>query len=110
MLALTILGIVFLGFGIGMQAVIHAPAAVDTRLETHARIVEKMEDLLSQPYATLAANVGLSDTVTIQGKSAARSVTVAKVDADGSGSLDADFLEITVTINGQFLKTRLTQP
>ena len=110
MLALTILTIVYLGFGIGMQSVIHVPAAVDVRLETHSRLVEKMEDLLSQPFATLGANVGLSDTVTINGKSYPRTVTVVKADADVSGSLDADFLEITVTINGQYLQTRLTQP
>jgi Tfp pilus assembly protein PilV len=110
LLLVVILGIVFLGFGIGLQSAAHVPEAVDRRLETHARLVEKMEDLLSMNFTTLSANSGLSDTVTIGGATYPRTVTVATVDADASGAPDADFLQLTVTINGQFLKTRVTQP
>jgi hypothetical protein len=40
----------------------------------------------------------------------ARTVTVTAIDADGNGSADADFIEATVTIGGQALKMRVTQP
>ena len=110
MLLVVILGIMSLGFGIAMQSICRVPDGVDQRLAVHTRLVEKMEDIMSLDFATIAANSGLSDTVQIQGQTLPRTVTVAAIDADGSGGTDADFLEITVAISGQTLKTRMTQP
>ena len=109
-LMVVVLGIVSLGFGIALQSNVRIPSAVDQRLTIHTFLVEKMEDLMSQSFATLAANSGLTDTVTVNGQTLTRTVTVAQADADGNGTVDSDFLEITVTIGGQSLKTRVTQP
>ena len=106
----TVLGIMSLGFGIALQSSAHIPDGVDDRLAIHTFLVEKMEDLASLDFATLSANSGLSDTVTVSGQSLARTVTVAQIDADGSGTAEPDFLEVTVTIGSQYLKTRVTQP
>jgi Tfp pilus assembly protein PilV len=110
MLLVVILGIVSLGFGIAMQSSARVPAGVDQRLAIHTLLVDKMEDLASLDFATIAANTGLSDTVTVSGQTMARTVTVAALDADGINGVDNDFLEVTVTIGGQYLKTRVTQP
>jgi type II secretory pathway pseudopilin PulG len=110
MILVVIVGIVGVGFGVSLQSSTKLTATVDTRLETHARLVEKMEDLLSRDYTVLAANSGLSDTVSIHNVTYNRTVSVANKDADGNGGNDADFLEVTVTINGLALTTRVTQP
>ncbi len=110
MILVIIVGIVSLGFGISLQSSARLSSAVDQRLDIHTRLVEKMEDLMSLDYVTLSANSGLSDTVSIHGVTCNRTVTVATKDADGSGTADADFLEVTVTINGQSLVARVTQP
>ena len=72
--------------------------------------VEKMEDVASLDFATINANSGLSDTVSVNGQNMARTVTVTSIDADGGGTADPDFLEVTVTIGSQYLKTWVTQP
>jgi|WetSurMetagenome_2_1015567.scaffolds.fasta_scaffold1122720_1 hypothetical protein len=109
-LLVVLLGIVSLGFGVALQSSAHVPDGVDQRLAIHSFLVEKMEDLASLDFATVAANSGLSDTVTVNGQSLARTVTVAAVDADGINGADNDYVEVTVTIGSQYLKTRVTQP
>jgi hypothetical protein len=99
---IVILGIVSLGFGISMQSSAHIPDGVDQRLAIHTSLVDKMEDLNSLDFATLAANNALSDTVTIGNQSMPRTVTVT--------AIYSDFLEVTVTIGNQYLKTRVAQP
>jgi hypothetical protein len=111
----TILGIVGVGVGIGLQATVHVPAAVEDRLSTHTFLMQKMEELPTISFASLAAGKddsghALSDTVLLKGITVARTVTVSTVDGDGNGSPDPDLLEITVTINGQSLKTRVCKP
>ena len=110
LILITVLGIMSLGFGIALQSSAHIPDGVDQRMAVHTFLVEKMEDLASLDFATISANNGLSDTVSVNGQTLPRTVTVAPIDADGGGTADADFLEVTVTIGGQFLKTRVTQP
>jgi hypothetical protein len=111
MLLVVLLGIISLGFGIAMQSISYVPAGVDQRLAIHTLLVEKMEDIMSLDFATIAAvNNGLSDTVQYEGRALPRTVSVAPIDADGINGPDADFLEITVAIADQFLKTRRTQP
>jgi len=110
LILVTVLGIMSLGFGIALQSSAHIPDGVDQRLAIHTFLVEKMEDIASLDFPTISANNGLSDTVSVNGQNLARTVTVASIDADGNGTADADFLEVTVTIGGQFLKTRVTQP
>jgi len=106
----TVVSIVSLGFGIALQTSARTPYVVNQRLDIHTRIVEKMEDLSSLSFATLAANSGLSDNVTVGSTTYTRTVAVAYVDADGVSGVESDFLEVTVTINGQSLKTRVTKP
>ncbi|HVX87110.1 MAG TPA: hypothetical protein VH253_20160 [Phycisphaerae bacterium] len=111
----TILGIVGVGVGIGLQATARVPEGVEDRLSVQTLLMQKMEEVSTISFASLAAGKddsgnALSDTVTVKGKTANRTVTVAAADADGDGNPDADFLEITVTINGQSLKTRVCKP
>jgi hypothetical protein len=110
MVLIVIMGIVSLGFGIALQSSARVPPGVDQRLAIHSFLVDKMEDLMSLDFATISANSGLSDTVTVGSQTFARTVTVTPIDADGINGVDNDFLEIKVTINNQFLKTRITQP
>ena len=110
MILVVILGIVSLGFGVALQSNAHIPDAVDQRLVIHTFLVEKMEDLASLDFSTLSANSGLSDTVMVNGQTLARTVTVAAIDADGVSGVDNDFLEVTVTIGSQYLKTRVAKP
>jgi hypothetical protein len=110
MLLVVIMGIVSLGFGIALQSSARIPEGVDQRLAIHTFLVEKMEDLASLDFATINANSGLSDTVSVNGQTLNRVVTVTAKDADGINGVDNDFLEVTVTIGSQYLKTRVTQP
>jgi hypothetical protein len=110
MMMVLVLSLVFLGFGIGLQSNARVPGAVDRKLAIHRALVEKMEDLVSLGFDTLSANSGLSDTVTLNNQTYSRIVTVADCDAGGDGTLDSDFIEITVAIADQDLKTRMTRP
>ena len=110
LILVVIVALVSLGFAVSLQGSSNLSSTVDRRLEIHTRLVDKMEDLLSLDFTTLSANSGLSDTVTIHNQSYNRTVTVTQKDADGNGSANADFIEVTVTINGQTLTTRVTQP
>ena len=105
-----ILGIMSLGFGVALQSSAHVPDGVDGRLAVHTYLVDKMEDIKSLDFATVAANHGLSDTVKVNGQTLARTVSVVAVDADGIAGAEADYVEVTVTISDQFLKMRLTEP
>jgi hypothetical protein len=100
MLLVALLGIISLGFGIGLQSIAHIPDGVDQRLAFHTFLVEKMEDIMSLDFT--AINSSLSDSIQYQGRTYPRTVTVA--------ILETDFKEITVTIADQYLKTRMTQP
>ncbi|HVT83407.1 MAG TPA: prepilin-type N-terminal cleavage/methylation domain-containing protein [Phycisphaerae bacterium] len=110
MVVVVIVGVVALGFGISLQSNARIPSAVDKRLTIHTFLVEKMEDIASMSFDTVSANSGLSDTVAVAGQTLNRTVTVAPIDADGNGAPDSDFIEVTVTINDQFLKTRMAKP
>jgi hypothetical protein len=110
MMMVVIMGVVSLGFGIALQSNARVPAVVDKWLAIHTYLVDKMEDLASLNYATLAAANGTTDTVNVWGQNLARTVTVQNVDGDGNGSVDSDFIEVKVTIGDQYLKTRVAQP
>jgi hypothetical protein len=109
MILMTILAVVALGFGIGLQASARVPGQVDLRLAIHTRLVEKIEELTTLDFPVLAANSGLSDTVTIGNQTLPRTVTVTKFDADGNGSLENDIVEVEVAVGWQSLKTRVAQ-
>jgi hypothetical protein len=111
----VVLGVIGVGVGVGLQAAVRVPAAVEDRLGVHALLVQKMEEMSQVSFASLAAGkddagAALSDKVTFKGKQVNRTVTVAAVDGDGNGGADADLIEVTVTTNGQSLKTRVCQP
>jgi hypothetical protein len=110
MVLVLIVGVVSLGFGISLQSNARIPAAVDKRLAIHTFLVEKIEDITSMDFDTVAANTGLTDTVTVGSQTLTRTVAVARIDADGNSSAETDFMEVTVTINDQSLKTRMTKP
>ena len=114
MIVVVILGVVTLGVGIGLQGATRLCYATDTRLAIHARLLEKLEQIHTASFSTLTAAVGvtnnsLCDTVTVNGKSLARTVSVAYFDVDGGGA-ENDIVEVAVTINGQTLKTRVCKP
>ncbi len=110
-----VLGIIGVAAGVGLQAAVHVPAVIDERLSLHALLVQRMEEISAISFASLAAGqddagVALSDSVPFKGKTLTRTVSVTKVDGDGDGVPDPDLLEISVSINGQSLKTRVCQP
>jgi Tfp pilus assembly protein PilV len=110
-----VLGIIGVGAGVGLQAAVRVPAAVDDRLTINALLVQRMEEISQISFASLAAGkddagIALSDTVLFKGRSLNRTVAVAKIDGDADGVIDPDLLEITVSLNGQTLKTRVCKP
>jgi Tfp pilus assembly protein PilV len=110
-----VLGIIGVGAGVGLQAAVRVPAAVDDRLTINALLVQRMEEISQISFASLAAGkddagIPLSDSVLFKGRSLNRTVAVAKIDGDADGVIDPDLLEITVSLNGQTLKTRVCKP
>jgi type II secretory pathway pseudopilin PulG len=109
MMLLTILGIVGLAAGISLQSLTRVPKANDVQLSIASSLTDKMEQLRGTAFASLA--VGSSnDTVTINNTPYTRSWTIALADANGDGSNDSDFKQITVTIGSRSLVCYVVQP
>ena len=110
MFLLTILGIVALGAGIGLQATVAGPRTVDALLAINSAIVSAMEQKKADAMTSFATLAGYSDNVTINSKNYARTVSVAAVTApDGSGTT-TDYKQITVQIGSQSMVCIITQP
>jgi type II secretory pathway pseudopilin PulG len=110
MILVTILGIVGLGAGIGLQSTIHTPKAVDNILAVNAAIVSAMEQMRANAISNFSGLAGYSDTVTINSVTYNRTVTVAALTApDGSGAT-TDYKQITVQIGSQSMVCIVTQP
>lgn len=110
MILLVIMSVVSLGVGAGLRAVTRMPEGIDDRMAVHIKLIEKLEELKTLSFALLNNGTNRSDTVTIAGQTVNRTVTIAQADADGANGVNADFLQITVTINGSSLATRVCQP
>lgn len=110
MILLVIVSFVSLGVGTGLRAVTRVPEGVDDRMAMHIKLVEKQEELSTLDFATLNNGTNRSDTVLLAGQTVNRTVAIATYDADGINGVDADFLQITVTINGSTLVRRVCKP
>lgn len=110
LILVVILGLVALGVGTALQNLVRVPRATNTMLAVSNALIDKMEYLRSLPFDSLATGTSFSDTVTINGQSFARNVTIALADADANGGADADFKKITITLSGQSLVLCLTNP
>ena len=123
---MTILSVVSLGFCNALQASMRVTVAVDQKLALQTKLLSDMEDLTSNGFDKLVdptfpspsnpyfSSTGVSDTVSLPVNGGmqtfARNIKVAYVDVNGDGSADTDCLELSITINGQLLKTRMTHP
>jgi hypothetical protein len=110
----TILGIVAVGVGVGLQSSTRIAYATDQRLATHARLIEKLEGIQTASFTNLTAAIGVQnnafcDSVVINGQTQPRTVSVAYFDVDGGGA-ENDIVQVTVTISGQTMKTLVCKP
>ncbi len=70
-----------------------------------------MEQMSAEPWATKATKAtALTGSVTVDGVSYSRTVTITAADANGDGNNDADFQQVTAQIGSQSLSTYVMQP
>lgn len=110
MILVLILALVAVAAGTGLQAVVKTPAANDMVLSISNALASKMEEARALGFSGLTVGNTLSDTVTLNGTTYARTVTVALYDADGNGTADADCIQITVSGGGQTISSLMVQP
>lgn len=109
-IVLTILSVVAVAAGVGLQSVVRIPGGVDTVLAIDAQVVSALEQKITDARSSFATLAGYADTVTINGKTYTRTVAVSALAApDGSGAT-SDYKQITVTIGSRTLSTYVTQP
>ena len=110
MFLVTILGIVGLGAGIGLQSTTRTPNAVDDVLAINAAIVSTMEQMRANAVSSFSTLAGSSTQVTINGTNYTQTITVTALTApDGSGAT-TDYKQITVQIATRSLVCIVTQP
>ena len=105
-----ILSAVGVAAGIGIQAVAKEPGASNDILAINNAMVDTLEQWKAKPWASMTSQ---TDTVTINGKSYTRTITVAAADPaspESGGTPRADFNRITVQINGQTMGTYVINP
>ncbi len=105
----TIMSIVALGAGVGLQSTVRIPPAADKALAINRQIASAMEQVRATAWASMTVGTTTSN-VTINGTSYSQSVTIAAADANGDSVNDADFRQITVAIGSQTQSTYVTQP
>ena len=106
---MVILSIVAVGAAVSLQALSRGPSANDLQLTINNVLIDKMEQLRALDFSAMTVGTALSDTVTVNGTTYVRRVTIALADANGGGN-DADFKQVTVSVNSQSLVTWVTQP
>lgn len=115
MLLVVILSIVAVAAGVGLQAVAKVPAQTDRTLAINNALVDTLEQWRAKSWATMAS---ASDTVTVNSKPYARTITVEDADPTATndpvtftvGNTKTDFRRITVTINGQMMRLYVAKP
>jgi hypothetical protein len=76
MLMVSILSIVALGVGVGLQSTVHSPARMDTILAINNQIVSTMEQMKVNALNSFSTLAGYTDTVTINNTSYTRTVGI----------------------------------
>jgi prepilin-type N-terminal cleavage/methylation domain-containing protein len=109
MMLMTILSIVALAAGVSLQSLTRVPQKNDDQLKIANALIDKMEQLRGTAFASLTVGSS-SDTVTISNTPYTRSWTIALADANGDGTNDSDFKQITVTVNSRSLMCYVVQP
>jgi Tfp pilus assembly major pilin PilA len=110
MFLMVIMSIVAVGAGIGLQSVAKVPTATDLVLATDNAILSTIEQWKSKPWAS---QVSQSDTVTVNNKSLARTITVANADPSNPESgtnTQTDFHRITVQIGTRSMRVYVINP
>jgi Tfp pilus assembly protein PilE len=110
MLVVLVLGFLAVAGGVSLQSLVRQPTNTNLALAVSNSMVDKMEYLRSLTFNSLLTGTSYSDTVTINGTTYNRSVTVALADADGNGATDVDFKSVTITLAGQTLTTYVASP
>lgn len=110
MFLLTIMGIVGVAAGVSLQSLTRMPQKNDEQLCIANALSDKMEALRGTDFTSLTVGTSLSDSVTINNTSYSRTVTIALADANGDGSADSDFKQITVTIGNRSLICFVVKP
>jgi hypothetical protein len=118
MLLVVIMSIVAIGAGIGLQAVAKVPTATDDIMAVNARIVDTLETWRGKPWASMVTPTPNPDTVTINGKSYDRTITVEDADPAATNDPDTfdpakvqpDFRRITVQIGSRRMRVYVAQP
>ena len=110
MILVLILALVAVAAGTGLQAVVKTPTANDKVLAVSNALASKMEEVRAMGYSNIPLGTSLSDTVTLNGATNPRTVTVVNYDADGNGAVDVDCKQITVTIGAQTISSIMVQP
>ena len=110
MFLMTIMSVVALAAGVSLQSLARVPQRNDDQLAIANALVDKIEQLRGTAFPSLTVGSSLSDTVTLNNVLYTRSVNIALVDATGGSSPDADFKQITVTINNRTLSCYVVQP
>ena len=117
LLLVTVLAITGVATGRALTSMIHSPKQNDSDLSIETALLDKMEFLHSLSFATLAAEVGKSqsaytDNVTISGASSARVVSVAYI-VPSTGAVSGsptNMLQLAVSLNGKSFVTLVNQP
>lgn len=112
LMLIVILGIVGVGAGQALQSVAKSAGQTDTAFQIETQLLSKMEQIRALAFDSVAVgapNSALTDTLTINNQSYARTVTVALADANGDGVVEANFKQITVTCGGQSVSTCISK-
>jgi type II secretory pathway pseudopilin PulG len=111
MLLLVIMSIIAVSAGIGLQAVAKVPAKTDEMMAINNALVSTLEQWKANPTTTIPT---APDTVTINGKTYTRVITVEYADPTSGtdpatfSTTKTDYYRISVTINGQTMRCYVT--
>jgi len=115
----VILSIIAVAAGVGLQAVAKVPSATDQIMALNNTAVDTLERWRAKswsamnPSSPFSSPYSLTDTVTVNGKSYSRTVTVTDADPaspESGGTARSDFRRITVTIGSLKMRTYVTNP
>lgn len=112
LILVAVIAVVGAAAGRALQVVARTPVLTDQNYQIETQLISKMEEIRAMTFDNIAVgspNSTLSDIVTISGTSYQRTVTVALADANGDGSAEANFKQITVTCGGQTISTLITR-
>jgi prepilin-type N-terminal cleavage/methylation domain-containing protein len=112
MVLVVVLGIVGSAAGTALQAMIKSPGQTDQFYQIEMQTISKMEAIRALSFDQIALgnpNGSLTDMIAINNTYYQRVVTVTLADANGDGTVDATFKQITVTCGGQSVSTLLSR-